>query len=1558
MTTEQKNTVTVNFTSNNVWPLPYEIDWQAPTPANEVSQAVDGHWEVTPDGLHTVTTGYDRLVAIGDTTWDDYEVTVPVTIHGYGGGSGIGVLLRWMGHTDFPVSCTQPKCGYLPLGAICWYRGNRLEIYGNDGDILATQTRSLDLETTYIFKARVETNPGVGGQYSFKVWNESEMEPDGWDITAQEAMSDPQNGSLMLISHHGDVTYGNLSVSPIPISITNVHALVNSGNTSATISWNTSVPANSQVAYGLTTAYELDTITDLTLETSHSMDLTGLLPDTEYHYQIRSITAEEDTAFTGDMTFTTVTSDIVSDDFHLPMLNTSLWTFVDPVGDCGYNLVGSNTTDAWLNFQVPAGTEHQLWTSGLKVPHVLQNCNNADFELEVKFESPLNLQYQQQGILVREDDDIFMRFEFFSKGSETHIYLASFISGSVTTHADIVIGTTGMTPLFMRVKRQNNQWITSHSIDGISWTQSAIFTFSLTVTGVGPYAGNAVGGSSPAHTGSIDYFFNTASPVDPEDPVSAGVVTITSTPISSAIIGQLYAYDVEAAGTPAPTYTLLISPTGMTIDSNSGLIEWTPDSTGDFNVSVQASNPNPSFDIQNFVIHVADTAEGAISDDFNDPTLDTNIWTFIDPLEDGGYTLTGTCTNDAWINISVPGGSPHELWEDGIMVPHIIQPSGDTDFELEVKFESSLSGAFQEQGILVKQDSANFIRFEFYSSASNTNVIAATLTAGSPTVFPLTDLIKFNGPIGIPGIAPLYMRVNRTGNQWTQSYSTDSINWNVATTFAHTLVVTAVGTYAGNAGSSPSHTSSVDYFFNIAAPVSPEDAPCIHSITTGAITGSPFIAGSSLSVPFTISGTFNSENIFTAQLSDETGSFLSPVSIGTLTGTSAGTIPATVPGDATSGTAYRIRVIASDPSTTGTDNGADLTINAIPAIDIAVYNTNCGDFEVKLIPRLNITDNYLTNLQFTIKWPANKINLVNFSTTYGVALQGTVNIENDTNYAVFVSTSNQLINWDANTEYTILSFSHDNSNTGYADFLIDTVSWATNNNGEYYIELLGLDYTGIVLENANNVYLGMCGNIRAMLQGPYKGGGLMTKDLAGNIPLAQPYGVAPWNYPGTEELFEIDTNAVDWVLLELRSNPTTTIEKKVALLMEDGSIVQYNNTSQGVHFDNSDYGSSHYIVVHHRNHMPVMTLASTLFDGTLVDFTDETICYGTPNAEIELETGIYGMIAGDINSNGYLSYSGPDNDRGLILARIVSELNTTNVNDTVIGYFDEDVLMDYQIKYIGANNDRSIILTNLSELTGTVYLNAFYQSEVPSVTNKSESINDGPIHIFLAETKNEIQVKIMTDETIQDGIVDNVQFTLSWEVAASEIIVPILENLQGTFGLMPQGEVTNFEGKMHQVFVSVVPVALPNPFDKNAEVVLVSFNKNKSVTISSAIRIANNAYTETHNGVYYISLLGTDFTGTIKTTSLGLADLENLGLSIYPNPVTSGVVHVDMNLEKAQDVTISVMDIQGKIIKSDKLHVNEGFSNNRIDLHTISKGIYYIKVQADGLNASYKLILL
>ncbi len=108
------------------------------------------------------------------------------------------------------------------------------------------------------------------------------------------------------------------------------------------------------------------------------------------------------------------------------------------------------------------------------------------------------------------------------------------------------------------------------------------------------------------------------------------------------------------------------------------------------------------------------------------------------------------------------------------------------------------------------------------------------------------------------------------------------------------------------------------------------------SLTTGTISGSPFCitndTGTIANVPFTLGGTPNPGNIYTAQLSNASGSFATPVNIGTLSSVaSTGTISAIIPAGTPSGTGYRIRVICSDPSSIGTDNGVNLTIDKVVA---------------------------------------------------------------------------------------------------------------------------------------------------------------------------------------------------------------------------------------------------------------------------------------------------------------------------------------------------------------------------------------------------------------------------------------------------------------------------------------------------------------------------------------------------------------------------------------------------------------------------------------------------
>jgi glucose/arabinose dehydrogenase len=64
----------------------------------------------------------------------------------------------------------------------------------------------------------------------------------------------------------------------------------------------------------------------------------------------------------------------------------------------------------------------------------------------------------------------------------------------------------------------------------------------------------------------------------------------TSSPILTAVQGAAYTYDANASGNPLPTFSLTTAPAGMSIDAATGVINWTPTSTGNFGVTVQAAN--------------------------------------------------------------------------------------------------------------------------------------------------------------------------------------------------------------------------------------------------------------------------------------------------------------------------------------------------------------------------------------------------------------------------------------------------------------------------------------------------------------------------------------------------------------------------------------------------------------------------------------------------------------------------------------------------------------------------------------------------------------------------------------------------------------------------------------------------------------------------------------------------------------------------------------------------------------------------------------------------------
>ena len=144
-------------------------------------------------------------------------------------------------------------------------------------------------------------------------------------------------------------------------------------------------------------------------------------------------------------------------------------------------------------------------------------------------------------------------------------------------------------------------------------------------------------------------------------------------------------------------------------------------------------------------------------------------------------------------------------------------------------------------------------------------------------------------------------------------------------------------------------------------------------------------------------------------------------------------------------------------------------------IDIGIFNmaTN-NEVEVRLRPDFNITNNFLTNVQFTISWDsASNVAITPASIPpYLIDPQGTPVHYDGKAYQIFASSPNCILNWSSGQEYVVLSFAYSDC----VDFEIIKDQWTQINNGDFYVELLGIDHTGVFYKPSADilpdVYLG------------------------------------------------------------------------------------------------------------------------------------------------------------------------------------------------------------------------------------------------------------------------------------------------------------------------------------------------------------------------------------------------------------------------------------------------------------------------------------------------------
>ena len=540
----------------------------------------------------------------------------------------------------------------------------------------------------------------------------------------------------------------------------------------------------------------------------------------------------------------------VSDNFGT--LNTSVWTPVNPKNDASFTVSGGE-----LAINVPGGNagEHDAWLQDHS-PRLLQPIQNLDFEVVAKIDSPVTAENQFEGIIVEENPATYIRYDVRNDGKGPRFFGATIGNGTpgnsgLGPNSGVVrldLATPSLVfPVWLKLKRSGNSWDELYSTDGINFTDIGQYGFNMNTTQIGVFAGNSPGatGVVPPLNARFDYFWNTAAiPAVPNMTLStdhsgnvvrggsavfsltarntgtgptSGIVTVVAPPERSGFLTPAAASGTGwncavASGTATCTRSDSLAQ-GASYPAISLTLTAAANAPASvtYTASVSGGEEVDTFD-DTASSTVAFTSGGGtivpLSDDFNSSTgLNPGLWTIVSPLGDGSLT-----TNGSEVRLTVPAGRVHDVWTTGDNGFRIVQAISNADFDVVTKIDSPVTSLAQMEGIIVEQDPGRFVRFDLRHDGTSPRIFAASIGDG-------VGSFQVDRPLA--GVtAPFWLRVTRSGNSWTESYSTDGNTFTVAGTFTYTLVSNTIGLFAGNnadvsRGVIPALTAAFDSFINL-----------------------------------------------------------------------------------------------------------------------------------------------------------------------------------------------------------------------------------------------------------------------------------------------------------------------------------------------------------------------------------------------------------------------------------------------------------------------------------------------------------------------------------------------------------------------------------------------------------------------------------------------------------------------------------------------------------------------------------------------------------------------
>lgn len=361
-----------------------------------------------------------------------------------------------------------------------------------------------------------------------------------------------------------------------------VAPVVSVGSTTASISWPTDQVSDGAVEHGLTTGYGSAT-TNLTLAWYHTVNLSGLSPDTTYHFRVKSKGTNNLTGFSADFVFTTTAAtvpDIVIDENNA---NNSGGNTVSYTGTWSATTTGS----AYLGTFQYASPNYSLGTptrTARFIPNITTAGNynvyaswaasavngnrstNAPFRI---FDGTTTTTTRVNEEANGNSFQLIASNRFFPAGTAAHVEAGNDVTMGVG--GDIVIADAVK---FVYVPPAPSAPSIAAQPQSLTVIQGNTATFTVSASGTGPlsYQWKHAGTNLPGATGAT-YQKPNAQPADAGSyfvtitnsvgSTNSAVVTLTvhTPPVivshpqgTNVSPGESAMFSVVATGTPAPTY--------------------------------------------------------------------------------------------------------------------------------------------------------------------------------------------------------------------------------------------------------------------------------------------------------------------------------------------------------------------------------------------------------------------------------------------------------------------------------------------------------------------------------------------------------------------------------------------------------------------------------------------------------------------------------------------------------------------------------------------------------------------------------------------------------------------------------------------------------------------------------------------------------------------------------------------------------------------------------------------------------------------------------------------